>query len=213
MRRRLGELRRSFNLRRSVTTIAHASSRDGARPAEPSRSMRKGAHGPREQPPAKPDRLTRMYLSRMNFLLLPDQQTAPLHRLRAGGLGEASSQVSAALPLERAQLRPCPLARDMPVLNEPINPVTDRHEEVAVACRLLDAFDGAAEWNSHMRESRNRAGCSPARELSVRPDPAGKLLAGDGFRSAPPFDRRVVVVLSCQRARSASSLPRISNCE
>jgi hypothetical protein len=69
--------------------------------------------------------------------------------------------------LEGAQLRLDSLGRDMPVLSQAIDAVTNRREEIAVACRLLEAFGGG--WNSHIRESRNRAGCSPRRDgLSKR---------------------------------------------
>jgi hypothetical protein len=92
----------------------------------------------------KPARQGCIGLSRMSFSLLLDPKTAALHWLWGGGLGEIAGQVAAALALEGAQLRPDPLGRDMSALGELINAVAHRHEEVAVACRLLRAFDGAA---------------------------------------------------------------------
>jgi hypothetical protein len=121
----------------------------------------------------------------MNFLLLLDPSTAAFHWLRGGGLGEVASQVAAALPLEGAQSRPDPLGRDMPVLSELIDAVTNRHEEVAVACRLLEASGGAAGWNSHIRESRNRAGCSREEMRLIEDDELFSLACLSSGRQAP----------------------------
>lgn len=88
----------------------------------------------------------------------------------------------AALPLEGAQLRSDPLGRDMSVLSELIDAITHPYEEVAVACRLLEAFDGAAGWNSHIHESGNRAGCSrEEKDLSRKGNFSFTAAVGDGL--------------------------------
>jgi hypothetical protein len=122
--------------------------------------------------------------------------------------------VAAALPLENAQLRPDPLGRDMPLLSQLIDAVTHRHEEVAVASRLPEAFDGAVGWTSHIRQSRNRAGCSREEwtssrtgNFSVRPDPQPPASSSPAVASVGGMlDRWVVALGSSRRTGSASSL-------
>jgi hypothetical protein len=122
--------------------------------------------------------------------------------------------VAAALLLQDAQLRPDPLGRDMPLLSQLIDAVTRRHEEVAVACRLPEAFDGAVGWTSHIRQSRNRAGCSREEwtrsktNFSVRPDPQPRPASSSPVVASVSsmLERWVVALASFRWTKSASCL-------